>query len=197
MSETAKIIVGGKEYILPVITGSENEKAIDIGKFRAESGVITLDYGFKNTGSTTSGITFLDGEKGILKYRGYGIEELAEKSNFLEVAYLLIYGDLPTTDQLHKFNEDIALHSFIHEDTKQILNGFPSSSHPMGVLSSIVTSQTAFYPDSLDPNRSPEGVDLMISRMLAKMPTFARGLGFQYTHLGSGQAYLQSLEPVP
>ncbi len=173
MSETAKIIYDGKEYELPVITGTENEKAIDIGSLRQMSGLITLDYGYKNTGATSSKITFLDGEKGILKYRGYGIEELAEKSSFIEVAYLLIFGDLPNQDQLERFEGAIRNNRMVHEDYKRILGGFPSRSHPMGVLSSLVTSLTAFFPESLDPNRSPEGVNLSIVRILAKMPTFA------------------------
>ncbi|MDH5397180.1 MAG: citrate synthase [Cyclobacteriaceae bacterium] len=172
MSETAKIILDGKEYNLPVVEGSENEKAIDISQLRAQSGYITLDYGYKNTGSTSSAITFLDGEKGILRYRGYSIEDLAENSSFMEVAYLLIYGELPSKDVFEKFDQNIRKHTLIHEDIKKILDGFPSKSHPMGVLSSLVTTQTAFYPESLDPSRSPEGVDLSIIRILAKMPTF-------------------------
>lgn len=172
MSEKAKIIAKGKEIELPLVEGTENETAIDIGKLRADSGLITLDYGFKNTGSTTSAITFLDGEKGILRYRGYSIEELAEKSNFLEVAYLLIYGELPSNDEYAEFETRIKDHSDIHEDMKHILDSFPSRSHPMGVVSSLVTTQTAFYPESLDPNRAKEGVHLSIIRILAKMPTF-------------------------
>ena len=173
MSDTAKIIFEGNEYEVPVITGTENEKALDIGSLRAKSGLITLDYGFKNTGSTSSAITFLDGEKGILKYRGYSIEDLAEKSTFIEVAYLLIYGELPTQEQLGNFDTAIRNNAMVHEDYKRILSGFPSRSHPMGVLSSLITSLTAFFPESLDPNRSPEGVNLSIIRVLAKMPTFA------------------------
>lgn len=173
MSETAKISFEGKEYELPVIEGSENEKAIDIAKLRGTSNLITLDPGYKNTGSTKSAITFLDGEKGILRYRGYGIEELAEKSNFLEVAYLLIYGELPTQEQYDKFAGDITVHTLVHEDIKKILDGFPSVAHPMGVLSSLICSLTAFYPTSLNPNRSDDEIQLSIIRLLAKMPTFA------------------------
>jgi citrate synthase len=173
MVKSAQITVNGDSFELPLIEGSEQELAIDIGKFRGQSGIITLDRGFKNTGSTTSGITFLDGEKGILRYRGYAIEDLAEKSNFLEVAYLLIYGALPTTAEFDKFNNDIKYHTLVHEDIKTILTGFPSTAHPMGVLSSLVTSLTAFYPESLDPNRSKDGVDLSIARIIAKLPTFA------------------------
>ena len=173
MSEIAKISFDGKEYELPVIEGSENEKAIDIAKLRGDSGLITLDPGYKNTGSTQSAITFLDGEKGILRYRGYGIEELAEKSNFLEVSYLLIYGELPTQEQYEKFSGDITVHTLVHEDIKKILDGFPSVAHPMGVLSSLICSLTAFYPTSLNPNRSEEEIQLSIIRLMAKMPTFA------------------------
>jgi citrate synthase len=173
MSDTAQIIVDGKSLELPVIEGTESEKAIDISSLRASSGIITIDPGFKNTGSTQSAITFLDGEKGILRYRGYSIEELAEKSNFLEVSYLLIYGELPTTEQYNEFAASITNHTLVHEDVKKILEGFPSVAHPMGVLSSLVCAQTAFYPESLDPNRSTDDVDMSIIRLIAKMPTFA------------------------
>jgi citrate synthase len=173
MVKSALVNINGDSFELPVVEGSEHELAIDIGKFRGQSGIITLDRGFKNTGSTTSGITFLNGEEGILRYRGYSIEDLAEKSNFLEVAYLLIYGELPTNDEFNKFNNQIKYHTLVHEDIKTILTGFPSTAHPMGVLSSLVTSLTAFYPESLDPNRSGDQVDLSIARIIAKLPTFA------------------------
>ncbi|WP_370086768.1 citrate synthase [Ekhidna sp.] len=173
MSKTAQIIIDGQTYELPVIEGTEQEKAIDISSFRGQSGVITLDRGFKNTGSCESAITFLDGEKGILRYRGYPIEQLADNSTFLEVAYLLIYGDLPSKQTLDKFAGDITHHTLVNEDIKKILDGFPSAAHPMGVLSSLITAQTAFYPSSLDPNRSKEETELSIIRLLAKMPTFA------------------------
>ncbi|MCH6234232.1 citrate synthase [Cognataquiflexum rubidum] len=173
MSETVKFSYGGKDFELPIIEGTENEKAIDIAKLRAQTGLITIDPGFKNTGSTTSSITFLDGELGVLRYRGYNIEELAEKSTFLEVAYLLIYGDLPTQSQYEKFTREITTHTLVHEDIKKILDGFPSNSHPMGVLSSLICSLTAFYPESLDPTRNEDAVNLSIIRLLAKMPTFA------------------------
>ncbi|MCG8391066.1 MAG: citrate synthase [Cytophagales bacterium] len=173
MSDTAELKIDGKTYSLPIIEGTENEKAFDIAKLRGETGVITIDPGYKNTGSTKSAITFLDGEKGILRYRGYSIEDLAEQSSFIEVAYLLIYGELPSKEQFEKFEHDIRYHTLVHEDIKKILEGFPSNSHPMGVLSSLVTSLTAFYPESLDPNRSSEAVNLSIIRILAKMPTFA------------------------
>ncbi|HET8858651.1 citrate synthase [Marivirga sp.] len=173
MSDQAKLSYAGKDYNLPVIEGTEKEIAIDISKLRADSGLITIDPGFKNTGSTKSAITFLDGEEGILRYRGYSIEELAEKSSFLEVSYLLIYGELPTESELKHFQNEITTHTLVHEDIKKILDGFPSNAHPMGVLSSLVCSLTAFYPESLDPNRSAKEVDLSIVRILSKMPTFA------------------------
>ncbi|CAD5277201.1 MULTISPECIES: citrate synthase [unclassified Imperialibacter] len=173
MSKVAEIHYDGQVYEMPVIEGSENEKAIDISSLRAKSGLITIDQGFKNTGSTTSAITFLDGELGILRYRGYPIEDLAEKSTFLEVAYLLIYGELPKKETFDSFKKDITHHTLVHEDIKKILEGFPSNAHPMGVLSSLVCSLTAFYPESLDPNRSWDKVNLGIIRLIAKMPTFA------------------------
>lgn len=173
MAKSAELIIDGKSYKLPIVEGTEHEVAIDISNLLDEAKVITLDLGYKNTGATKSAITFLDGDKGILRYRGYSIEDLAAKSSFLEVAYLLIFGELPMADQLAKFSDDIKNHTMVHEDTRKILDGFPSSSHPMGVLASMFCAQTAFYPESLDPNRSLEGVYLSIVRSLAKMPTFA------------------------
>ena len=173
MSDFAEIIYDGKTYLLPVVEGSEGEKAIDISKLRSTSGLITIDKGFKNTGATESAITFLDGEKGILRHRGYTIEELADKSSFIEVSYLVIYGELPTQEELANFKNDITQHTLVHEDVKSILDGFPSKAHPMGVLSSLVSSLTAFYPKSLDPNRSVEEVNGTIIRLLAKLPTLA------------------------
>lgn len=173
MAKTAELIIGGKSYTFPIVEGSEGELGIDISNLLEQTGAVTLDFGFKNTGSTKSAITFLDGDKGILRYRGYSIEDLAEKSTFLEVAYLLIFGELPSPAQQDTFSNDIKNHTMVHEDIKKILDGFPSTSHPMGVLSSLFCAQTAFYPESLDPNRSKEGVYLSIVRSLAKMPTFA------------------------
>ncbi len=169
----AELIIDGEKYELPIIQGSENEKAVDISKLRAQSGVITIDPGYKNTGATTSSITFLDGEQGILRYRGYSIEDLADKADFLEVAYLIIYGELPTEEQYSRFVDDIKHHTLVHEEIKNILDGFPSKAHPMGVLSALISALTAFYPNSLDPNRSAGQVNLSIIRLLAKMPTLA------------------------
>lgn len=187
MSNFAELNFNGKVYKLPVVVGTEGEIAIDISNLRSESGLITLDPGYKNTGSTQSSITFLDGEKGILRYRGYPIEQLAEKSNFLEVAYLLIYGELPTNDQYEDLVRRIKKNQLLHEDKKKILDGFPSKAHPMGVLSSLATSLTAYFPESLNPHRSEEAVNLTITRLLAKIPamvawtyTYERGLRANY-----------------
>jgi citrate synthase len=155
------------------VEGTEGEVAVDISDLLEKAKVTTLGLGYKNTGATKSAITFLDGDNGILRYRGYAIEELAAKSNFLEVAYLLIFGELPNRQQYDTFAHDIKTHTLVHEDIKKILDGFPSTAHPMGVLASLFCSQTAFYPESLDPNRSVDGVYLSIVRSLAKMPTFA------------------------
>jgi citrate synthase len=173
MSEIAKLELEGKVYEFPVVVGTENEKAIDISKLRDATGYITLDTGYKNTGATKSSITFLDGELGILHYRGYPIEQLAEKATFLEVAFLLIYGNLPTQDQLNSFVNSITKHTLVHEDMKQFFEAYPAKAHPMGVLSSMVCSLSTFYPESLDPNRSPEAKDLTVHRLLAKLPTLA------------------------
>ena len=173
MNKKASLKFDGKEIDLPIITGSENENAIDISKIRTETGLITLDKGYKNTGSTTSNITYLDGEKGILRHRGYSIEELASKSTFTEVSYLLIYGELPNKKQLDDFENRIRVHTLVHEDFKIILEGYPSKAHPMGILSSLITSLTAFYPESLDPNRAKNLVDVSMTRILGKFPTFA------------------------
>ncbi|GAA4519071.1 citrate synthase [Sphingobacterium thermophilum] len=171
MSETASITLNGKTLELPVITGTENEKAIDISQLRQQTGYITLDPGFKNTGATKSAITFLDGEKGLLKYRGYKIEDLAEKSTFLEVAYLLIYGELPTKEVLEKFRSDIKSQMMVHEDMKNFFAGFPSKSHPMGQLSCLVGALSAFYPESLNPNQNEDEEYRTIVNLLGKMPT--------------------------
>ena len=173
MSKEAELHYDGHIYKVPIIRGTENENAIDISKLRSQSGLITLDRGFKNTGSCESSITFLNGEQGILRYRGYSIEDLAEKSTFLEVAYLLIYSELPTQTELNVFTKDISEHSLVHEDVRSILDGFPSKAHPMGVLSSLVSSLTAFYPKSLDPNRSVEQINGTVIRAIAKLPTLA------------------------
>ncbi len=173
MAEVAKLELDGNVYEFPVVEGSENEKAIDISKLRGTTGYITLDPGFKNTGSTTSGITFLNGEEGILRYRGYPIEQLAEKAEFLEVAYLLIYGELPTQAQYDEFKEDITNHTLVHEDMRLFFEAYPAKAHPMGILAASLSTLSTFYPESQDPNRPQEAVDLTIHRLIAKVPTLA------------------------
>tara|TARA_B100000035_G_scaffold59865_1_gene48119 strand:+ start:8284 stop:9570 length:1287 start_codon:yes stop_codon:yes gene_type:complete len=173
MSETVQVIIDKKTYELPVVEGSENEKAIDISKLRAQTGYITLDTGYKNTGATTSGITFLDGEKGILRYRGYPIEQLAEKADFLEVAYLLIYGELPSKNEYSDFKNNITNHTLIHEDMRVFLEAYPTKAHPMGILAASLSTISTFYPEAQNPNRPKEAIDLTIHRLLAKVPTLA------------------------
>ena len=173
MAESAELLLDGKSISLPIIEGTEHEKAFDIGKLRDQTGYVTLDSGYKNTGATKSAITFLDGEGGILRYRGYPIEQLAEKSNFIEVAYLLIYGALPTSAQLADFSNRITKHTLVHEDMRKIFDGFPSSTHPMAILSSLICALTGFYPESINPNQTAEEFDLNIVRLLAKISTIA------------------------
>ena len=170
MSNKATLEVNGKKHEFPLVIGTEKEVAIDIKELRsATGGIITLDPGFKNTGACESAITFLDGEKGILRYRGYSIEELAEKADFLEVVYLLIFGDLPNQEQLDKFDYDIKDNSIVDDDVKKILDAFPRSAHPMGVLSSLTSALTAFYPSSVDVD-SEEDMYNSIVTILGKFP---------------------------
>ena len=170
MANIATIEIDGKKYEFPLVKGSEDEVAIDIKALRsATGGVTTLDPGYKNTGSCESAITFLDGEKGILRYRGYSIEELAEKADFLEVAYLLIFGELPSTEELDKFHSDIKKHSVVDDDVKKILDAFPKSAHPMGVLSSLTSALTAFNPSSVNVESEEEMYNAIV-RILGKFP---------------------------
>ena len=171
MSEIAKIIVEGKEYEFPVIVGTEGEKAIDISKLRDLTGHITLDIGFKNTGSTKSAITFLDGELGILHHRGYSIEDLAEHASFLEVSYLLLYGKLPTATEYAEFENAIREHTLANEGLEAMFKAFPTGSHPMGQLSSMVAALGLYYPKALNPHRPEEAINRTIIRLMAKMPT--------------------------
>jgi len=169
--ETATLsLPNGETVELPVVTGSEGEKGIDIRKLRGQTGYITLDGGFGSTGSCESGITYLDGEKGILRYRGYPIEQLAKESSFLEVAYLLIYGELPKSKELENWTTSISRHTLIHEDMKRFYDGFPRDAHPMAILSSVVSALHTFYQDWEDP-KNPEKQDLGIIRLIAKLPT--------------------------
>ena len=170
MSRIATIEIDGKKYELPIIEGSENELAIDIKKLRGlTGGLTTIDPGFKNTGSCESAITFLDGEKGILRYRGYSIEGLAKKANFLEVAHLLIFGELPNAEELEKFHEDIKEQAHVDEDVKKIIDGFPKAAHPMGVLSSLTSALVAFNPASVNVDSEEEMYNAIV-RILGKFP---------------------------
>lgn len=170
MSRKATLEIDGKKYEFPIIEGTENELAIDIKTLRGVTGgVTTIDPGFKNTGSCESAITFLDGEKGILRYRGYSIEELAEKADFLEVAYLLIFGELPTADELTKFHDDIKAQAHVDEDVKKIIDGFPKAAHPMGVLSSLTSALVAFNPASVNVDSEEEMYNAIV-RILGKFP---------------------------
>jgi len=171
MANTARLEVNDKSIDLPLVMGSESEIGIDISKLRSQTKAITLDPGFVNTGSCESGITYLDGEKGILRYRGYPIEQLAEKSNFLEVSYLLIYGELPTNLQLNDFEYNVKQHTLLHEDVRHIYQAFPKDAHPMAILSSIVCALSTFYPDFSATDS--DAVDLAIWRLMGKLPTIA------------------------
>ena len=171
-SDIATVSVSGDELEMPVVVGTENEVGIDIGKLRAKTGAITLDPGYVNTGSTTSAITYLDGESGILRYRGYPIEVLARECSFVEVSYLLMYGELPTNEQFEDFRNSLRQHSMLHEDIRNFYNGFPRDAHPMAICSSVVAALSTFYQDSLDPN-DPRQVEICTHRLMAKLPTIA------------------------
>jgi citrate synthase len=169
---TARLEIDGRVTELPAVVGTEGEVGIDIAKLRSTTGAVTLDEGFVNTGSTTSAVTFLDGEKGILRYRGYPIEVLAERCDFVEVAFLLIYGHLPSTTELDSFRRSLSHHTMIHEDMRSFYNGFPRDAHPMAILGSVVGALSTFYQDSLDV-RDPRQVEVSVHRLLAKLPTIA------------------------
>ncbi|HAD62042.1 MAG TPA: citrate (Si)-synthase, partial [Planctomycetaceae bacterium] len=166
---SASLSLDGNTYDLPLITGSEGERGVNIARLRSESGMITVDPGYTSTGSCESAITFIDGEKGILRYRGYPIEQLAEQSDFVEVAWLLLYGDLPNEEQLSEFRAQLTYHSMIHEDMKKFFEGFPNNAHPMAILSAMVSSLSTYYPESEDENEH----DQNIIRLLAKVRTLA------------------------
>src|SRR5690554_7330626 len=170
MARIATLEIDGKKYELPVVEGTENEIGVDIKNLRSDTnGIVTLDPGYKNTGACESAITFLDREKGVLRYRGYSNEELAKKAHFLEVCYLLIFGELPTEKQLNKFHEDIKSESHVDEDVKKILDGFPKSAHPMGVLSSLTSALVAFNPSSVNVDSEEDMYDAIV-KLLGKFP---------------------------
>ena len=195
----ATLLLEGKEYALPVIAGAEKEIAIDISSLRAKSGAVTYDPGYGNTGSCSSAVTFIDGERGILRYRGYPIEQIAEKASFVEVAYLLIYGELPTEVELASFTFNLTRHTLLQEEMKKFFEGFPNSAHPMGILSAMAASLSTYYPDT-------EKQEQNIIRLLAKLPTIAAfsykksiGQPFMYPRndLTYTQNFLQMMFAVP
>ena len=205
MSEVAKLKLGDKEVDLPIVVGSEGERAIDISRLRAETGYITLDEGYVNTGATKSQITYLDGEKGILRYRGYAIEDLAANCNFIEISYLLLYGDLPSEGQLANFRAALRRHTMLHEDMRSFYNGFPRDAHPMAILGSVVGALSTFYQDFLDPS-DPNQVEISIYRLVAKLPTIAafsykKSIGQPFIYplnkLGYCENFLQMMFAVP
>jgi citrate synthase len=185
MSDFAELRLGDQTIKLPIIVGSEGERAIDISRLRGQTGYITLDPGYANTGSCRSAITFIDGEKGILRYRGIPIEELAEKSTFLEVAYLLMYGELPDRDRIEYFRNSIERHTMLHEDFKKLYAALPKDAHPMAACAATVGALATFYPDSLDP-RNPREVEVSVHRLIAKFPTMA---AYAYKH-SIGQPFM-------
>ncbi len=172
MSEVAKLRIGEQQVDLPIVVGTEDERAVDISKLRGQTGYVTLDEGYANTGSTTSAITYLDGDKGILRYRGYPVEVVAQRCDFIETSYLLIYGELPNAEQLSKFRMSLRRHTMLHEDMRSFYNGFPRDAHPMAILSSVVGALSTFYQDSLNP-RDPRQVEVSVHRLIAKLPTIA------------------------
>jgi citrate synthase len=173
MSEPAAVLRhADNEIEIPVVRGTEGELGLDIARLRAQTGCVTLDYGYVNTAACESAITYIDGEAGILRYRGIPIEEMAEHGSFLETSYLLIYGELPTAEQLGEFRFAIRKHTLLHEDVKRFFDGFPKDAHPMATLSSVVSALSTFYQDSDDPH-DPDQVQLSIVRLMAKLPTIA------------------------
>lgn len=196
MSKTAILKFEGKEYEFPIIVGSENEAAIDIEQLRALTGAITLDPGYKNSGSCKSEITFLDGEEGILRYRGYSIEDLAEKANFLEVSYLLIFGDLPTKAQIEKFENDIRKYTLVNEEMKNIIDGFPKTAHPMGVLASLTSALTAFNPKSVNPHNEKEMYEAVCKTMAKFLViatwTYRKSMGYPLNYYDNTKGYVQN-----
>ncbi|MCW1147879.1 citrate synthase [Flavobacterium lacisediminis] len=196
MSKTAILELDGKKYEFPVIVGTENEVAIDIDKLRSASGAITIDPGYKNSGSCTSEITFLDGEEGILRYRGYSIEDLADKADFLEVSYLLIFGELPTAAQLEKFENDIRKYTLVNEEMKNIIDGFPKTAHPMGVLASLTSALTAFNPKAVNPHNEKEMYEAVCKTMgkflVIATWTYRKSMGYPLNYYDNTKGYVDN-----
>ena len=196
MSKIATLEIDGKKYEFPVIIGTENEVAIDIEKLRSETGYITMDPGYKNSGSCKSDITFLDGEEGILRYRGYSIEDLAGKANFLEVAYLLVFGELPTKDQLFQFEEDIRKHTLVNEEMKKIVEGFPRTAHPMGILASLTSALTAFNPKPVNVENEKEMYQAVCKTMgkflVIATYTYRKSMGYPLNYYDNTKGYVEN-----
>ncbi|QOG03756.1 citrate synthase [Flavobacterium sp. MDT1-60] len=196
MSKIATLEVDGKKIELPVITGSENESAIDINKLRDLTGIITIDPGYKNSGSCKSEITFLDGELGILRYRGYSIEDLAEKANFLEVSYLLIFGELPTAQELEQFENGIKKHTLVNEEMKNIIDGFPKTAHPMGVLSALTSALTAFNPKAVNVDNEKEMYEAICKTMgkflVIATWTYRKSMGYPLNYYDNTTGYVDN-----
>ena len=196
MSKIAVLELEGKKYEFPVIVGSENEVAIDINKLRDLTGAITLDPGYKNSGSCKSEITYLDGEEGILRYRGYSIEDLADKANFLEVSYLLIFGELPTKQELEKFETNIRKYTLVNEEMKNIIDGFPKTAHPMGVLSSLTSALTAFNPKSVNVENEKEMYEAVCKTMAKFLViatwTYRKSMGYPLNYYDNTQGYVEN-----
>jgi citrate synthase len=196
MSNIATLEIDGKKYEFPVVVGTENEVAIDIEKLRGETGAITLDPGYKNSGSCQSAITFLDGEQGILRYRGYSIEDLASRSNFLEVSYLLIFGELPTAAELEKFENTIRKYTLVHEEMKNIIDGFPKTAHPMGVLASLTSALTAFNPKSVNVANDKEMYEAVCKTMgkflVIATWTYRKAMGYPLNYYDNTKGYVEN-----
>ena len=196
MSDIAILEINGKKYEFPVIVGTENEVAIDIEKLRSETGAITMDPGYKNSGVCKSDITFLDGEEGILRYRGYSIEDLAEKSNFLEVSYLLIFGELPTQQQIEKFENDIRKYTLVNEEMKNIIDGFPKTAHPMGVLASLTSALTAFNPKSVNVASEKDMYEAVCKTMgkflVIATWTYRKTMGYPLNYYDNTKGYVEN-----
>ncbi|PAM94271.1 citrate (Si)-synthase [Flavobacterium sp. IR1] len=196
MSKIATLEVDGQKIELPVITGSENESAIDINKLRDLTGIITIDPGYKNSGSCKSEITFLDGELGILRYRGYSIEDLAEKASFLEVSYLLIFGELPTAQELEQFENGIKKHTLVNEEMKNIIDGFPKTAHPMGVLSALTSALTAFNPKSVNVDNEKEMYEAICKTMgkflVIATWTYRKSMGYPLNYYDNTKGYVEN-----
>ena len=196
MSKTAILELDGKKYEFPIIVGAENEVAIDIDSLRSATGAITIDPGYKNSGSCKSEITFLDGEEGILRYRGYAIEDLADKADFLEVSYLLIFGELPTAAQLEKFENDIRKYTLVNEEMKNIIDGFPKTAHPMGILAALTSALTAFNPKAVNPHNEKEMYEAVCKTMgkflVIATWTYRKTIGYPLNYYDNTKGYVEN-----